>query len=120
MMKVYISGPITSSGNQFDNVVDAIHVFRALVSMGYAVICPQLTAFADLGNQISHDAWMNCDKEIIEVMDVVLRMPGASIGAGVETNHATENSVDVWFSPTFGDNTPERIVELFTDEYPLE
>ena len=102
---VYISGPITNGGGPVDiqAIGSAVSVGLDLIKEGYSVIMPQLTAFcqkalADAGIVwdphgvncgLSHYQWLSVDYALVDICDVVLRMPGQSKGADMEVTHAT-------------------------------
>ncbi len=101
---VYMSGPISNGGTatphqRMQNVVAASHTAALLIDAGFAVICPQLTEHLELNTarHFPHDVWMENDFPIVERVDVVLRLPGDSIGSDMETRHASEHGVPVVF-----------------------
>ena len=95
---VYIACPMTGSGNMHENVQNSILAQRRLIGLGYAPINPALTHYADPDNIIAHDVWMEVDLPIVQSCDAVLRLPGKSKGADIETRHASLNGIPVYNS----------------------
>ena len=120
MKLVYLAGPITK-GPTDGNVAQADVAMFRLMSSGVAVINPMLSCWAGAGIErvrvrcrrqsgvphpdpkahghfqtISHTGWLDMDKEIVGRCDAVLRLPGESSGADIETAHAAECGVPVF------------------------
>ncbi|OHB70483.1 MAG: hypothetical protein A2V70_06230 [Planctomycetes bacterium RBG_13_63_9] len=106
--RIYISGPLSSSGNERENVARAVAVARQLIDLGFAPFCPHLSWYLDPAGEIPHDTWMEVDLPWVAVADAVLRIPGESLGADIEVDHARAVGV-----PVLG--TIGELVELFTD-----
>jgi hypothetical protein len=66
---------------------------------GFAVINPMLTMLHPDGPNIPWQTWINGDLEIVARCDMVLRLPGESKGADIETAHAIENDIPVMWIP---------------------
>ena len=96
--KVYISGPLTSSGSVRENLERAMGAARALIDAGFAPFCPHLTYHIDLGEEIPHATWMEIELPWAAVADAVLRLPGESVGADIEVAHAERLGVSVFHS----------------------
>jgi hypothetical protein len=103
--RVYISGPISNGGKatadeRLANVAKACEVAADLMSRGFSVFCPQLTEYIErLTNQdFAHQVWMEVDFPWVEVSDVVLRLPGESLGSDLEVGHAQIAGVPVVFT----------------------
>lgn len=96
--RIYISGPLTSSGEPRRNVDDAIDAWHALTSAGFACLCPHLSWFIDPENDIPHDVWMEVDLPWVACADALLRLPGESKGADIETRFAVESGIPVFHS----------------------
>jgi hypothetical protein len=86
--RIYISGPLTSSGNVMENLERAMHAARALIDAGFAPFCPHLTYHVDPGGEYPHDLWMAIELPWVSVADAVLRLPGESLGAEIEVAEA--------------------------------
>ncbi len=123
MRLIYVSGPITR-GNQWANGAQADDAMLALMRAGIAVHNPMLTMWAgacraaidqfpdidgvdeavlrpkatahnEFGG-LNHAAWLAADKEIVSRCDAVLRLPGESTGADIETAHADAMGIPVF------------------------
>jgi hypothetical protein len=94
--RIYISGPLTSSGNVVENLERAMAAARALIGAGFAPFCPHLTYHVDPGEAIPHATWMEIELPWVSVADAVLRLPGESIGADLEVAAAEEAGVPVF------------------------
>lgn len=109
---VYIAGPI-SAGDLAHNIDQATAAFRELAGAGLAPICPHWSCFSGgarvaptsgqvyalasaAGCGLSHADWLAIDLELVARADAVLRLPGASAGADLETGHALALGVPVF------------------------
>lgn len=96
--RVYISGPLTSSGEPQENMWRAIDAMRALIDMGFAPLCPHLTLVVDPDARIKHSVWMEIDLPWVSVSDAILRLPGPSSGADQECREAFERGIPIFHS----------------------
>ena len=94
MIKIYVAGPY-SNGNIVDNVDIAIQYASELVDMGYAPFCPHLYHFVEIYNKKTWDSWMKIDLEFLSRCDVLIRIPGESIGADIEVAEAIKSGIPV-------------------------
>lgn len=94
--RVYISGPLFSSGDPEENVTTAMELAVDLIAAGYAPLCPHLTWYLDQDQDIPHDIWMEIDLPWVAVSDAVLRFPGSSAGADQETREAFNRGIPIF------------------------
>lgn len=99
--KVYISGPISSNipAVREQNVRRAMGAARQLIDAGYSVLCPHLTHYLEAESECwaaEHQVWMEVDLPWVRESDVVLRLPGNSVGADMETQEAERCGVPVY------------------------
>lgn len=112
--RIYISGPI-SKGDLHRNVSQATLAFQRLALLGYAPLCPHWSVYAG-GPHVSgsgsvyaiatasgfegmaYDAWIDLDLAWVETADAVLRLPGESVGADREVEHAHACGIPVHLS----------------------
>ena len=94
--RIYISGPLTSSGNVLDNLARAMDAARALIAAGFAPFSPHLTYHVDPGETIPHATWMEIELPWVTVADALLRLPGESLGADLEVARAEEAGIPVF------------------------
>ena len=94
--RIYISGPLTSSGNVLDNLAHAMDAARALIAAGFAPFCPHLTYHVDPGEAIPHTTWMEIELPWVSVADALLRLPGESLGADIEVGEARRLGIPVF------------------------
>lgn len=114
---VYIAGPITK-GDLYHNVAQADEAFEALARAGIAPVNPMWSVFAGgiqpahvlVGNakvyggratansflRLEHQDWLGTDLPVVARSDAVLRLPGESKGADMETACAAEHGVPVF------------------------
>lgn len=92
--RVYISGPITK-GNREDNFDQADEMNRKLIEAGFAPLNPMFSMFSRYAFEIDHAEWMEVDLAWIECADAVIRLPGESVGADIETSHAEKLGIPV-------------------------
>lgn len=93
---VYISGPITK-GSRNLNVYQAYQLHEMLMLSRCAVINPIASTqlpFAWQGN-MPHETWMRADLPLVQRADLVVRLPGESVGADAEVKHAEAHGVPV-------------------------
>lgn len=95
----YISGPI-SKGNRADNLFQTMPAHAALMQAGVAVVNPMLTMLLDFAwsSDFPHGLWLSQDYKVVERVDCVLRMPGDSLGADGEVEHALAHGKRVFYS----------------------
>lgn len=96
--RVYISGPLLSSGDVEQNVADAMEAAIDLIAAGYAPLCPHLTWYLDQDGDIPHAVWMEIDLPWVSVSDAVLRLPGPSAGADQECREAFDRGIPIYNS----------------------
>ena len=95
--KIYIAGPI-STGDQLANINAAMKVWSALLKAGFIPFCPHWSAIQHMHNpELSHSDWMDYDLPWVEACDAVLRMPGPSAGADIETDHAERLGITTFY-----------------------
>lgn len=94
--RIYVSGPLTSSGNVLENLDRAMSAARALIAAGFAPFCPHLTYHVDPRGEYPHDLWMEIELPWVAVADALLRLPGESLGADLEVKAAEEAGIPVF------------------------
>lgn len=93
--RVYISGPLTL-GNRNLNLFQAFEAHRQLIKAGFAPLNPMITMLCPFAPDVEHSEWLDCDLPWVEVCDVVVRLPGESKGADLETAHARLHGIPVF------------------------
>lgn len=95
--RVYVSGPITR-GNRSHNFYQACEAERELMLAGFAPLNPMRSMVMPHAWQddMTHELWLACDLPWVEASDAVLRLPGESVGADLECNHATAHGIPVF------------------------
>lgn len=92
---VYISGPITN-GDLEENCRNAEEVTFKLIQAGFSVICTHSHARNINAWTLTHEEWLNQDKELIRRSDVVFSLPGFSPGGDMERSWATMFSKPIY------------------------
>ena len=87
-MIVYIASPYSNYANKLDAVSAQVDTFAILRDLGYQPIAPLLSHYVDVRHPASYDRWLEWCMAMIGVCDVVLRLPGASVGADREVAKA--------------------------------
>lgn len=121
MKCVFISGPLTK-GDLCDNLNRATAAFVELAKAGFWPFCPHLSAYCkpavrqtcpleddappylgvvceattDGHPSMTYAEWLNIDLAWVERSDAVLRLPGESAGADLETAHADRFCIPVF------------------------
>jgi hypothetical protein len=98
--RIYISGPMLTSGNPYLNVRHGIQVGTLLMKRGYYPFIPQLTAMWEIAahEEFTYEDWMALDFESIGMADMLLRLPGDSRGADREVAEARRLGIPVYYS----------------------
>lgn len=108
--KVYVAGPITTSGNVFDNVHRGILAGDRLLRAGYAPYVPHLNcAWETVTGARDYELWLRLDMDFLDVCDVLLRLPGDSRGADREVARAIERGIPVFYG-----------IDLLVEAVPVE
>ena len=96
---VYIACPITKGSRNW-NYYQACEMEKQLMLTGFAPQNPCHTMCLPFSWEegITHELWLACCFPLIARMDAVLRLPGLSIGADSECQHAMEIGVPVFES----------------------
>lgn len=94
MIRAYLSGPITK-GNRSWNFYQAAEFQRRLMLAGLAVWNPMLSMLHPDGWSIPHHTWLESDLAWVAVANVVLRLPGESVGADAECAFARDHGIPV-------------------------
>jgi hypothetical protein len=94
MKKIYVSGPITK-GDRSHNFYQAAQAQKRLMLAGYSVLNPMLSMMHPDGPVIPWEAWIASDLPWVASADMILRLPGESKGADLETAHAQALGVTV-------------------------
>lgn len=118
--RVYIAGPI-QKGDLCANVNQATAAFVSLAKLGFSPLCPHWSVYSKpahkwpasfglpqdfvycqataMGNEeMVHADWMGVDLPWVECAHAVLRLPGDSVGADLETAHAAKCEIPVFTS----------------------
>ena len=95
---VYVSGPI-SQGNWLINIRLAVQSGERLRRAGFVPLVPHLIALAELcGSDATYEDWLALDLALLERCDALLRLPGPSVGADREVEHARALGLPVFFN----------------------
>lgn len=92
---VYVAGPY-SLGDCVENTRLAIDAWKTLVAAGYIPLVPHLSLLCQLVYPMSQEFWYEYDLHLLERCDVMLRIPGISIGADIEADHAEKVGIPVF------------------------
>lgn len=94
--RVYLSGPITK-GDRNHNFFQACDAERRLMLAGFAPLNPMRSMVLPFAWQedMPHGLWLEVDFAWVEVADVVLRLPGESLGADQECAFAAALGIPV-------------------------
>lgn len=95
--RVYIAGPLRSSGPVWENLHQALKAFGALMRAGYAPFCPHLTHCLDPAGLAPREHWLAVALPWVQASHAVLRLPGASRGADQAVQFARENRIPVYY-----------------------
>jgi len=89
-MRVYVAGPYTR-GDVAENVANAIHVGEVVADCGHIPFIPHLSHFWHMQHQREYEWWMEWAITWLRSCDVVIRLPGESLGADREVRIAKQS-----------------------------
>jgi len=95
-MRVYIAAPYTK-GDRSENVRNAMRATDQLIAAGHEPLCPILNHFQDLAFPRPWEDWMRVDLAWLRFAEAVVRLPGESDGANIETA-AIAGTIPIFFS----------------------
>jgi hypothetical protein len=98
---VYIAGPY-STGDNVENVQQAVLVAEAIEARNCAVIIPHLSMLWHLIRPAPVKVWYRRDLEVLAHCNAVVRFPGPSTGADEEVRHARAQNIPVFFFDPVG------------------
>lgn len=93
---MYISHPITGSGDWKQNMKKILRIGMELRRRGYAPFTPAAGPASAIGRGMTHEDWMACDMPYVQVADIVLRVSGVSPGADEECAYARMLGIPVF------------------------
>lgn len=97
-LRVYVSGPLTSSGSFNGNTRRAIDVAERLRRGGLVPFVPHLFGTWELLYPgTTYDQWMALDLAWLDACDVLVRLSGESRGADIEVKHALAHGIPVFY-----------------------
>jgi len=96
-LKVYVAGPYTK-GDVVVNTRSAILAADALLEAGHHPYVPHLSHFWHLVAPRPYQDWLDLDLVWLRECDAVVRIPGESSGADMETAEARRLSIPVFGS----------------------
>lgn len=97
--KVYVAGPLTSSGRFTDNVRNAIHAGDRLIELGFCPFVPHaFAAIWDIVSEKTEDQWLDYDEQWVAACDAILVLPGESTGTRREVVLAGDLGIPVFHS----------------------
>jgi len=94
-MRVYIAAPYTK-GDRSENMRRAMKAMDTLIAAGHEPFLPILTHFQDLAYPRPWEDWMRVDLAWLPFAEAVVRLPGESVGADMETAIAREDGIPVF------------------------
>lgn len=106
--RIYIAGPYTK-GDQVQNVRNAIEAGDILRNFGFIPFIPHLNMLWHAIFPHNADYWYEWDIEWLKQCDVLIRLPGESVGADREMEIAKELFLDIYAG--------EYAVDNFLDDY---
>lgn len=93
--RVYIAAPYTYP-DPTENVFRAVQAGLACIKAGHFPFIPHLFHFADVVEPQTYDTWIKQDLEWLEICELLVRLPGESLGADAEVRRAIELSIPVY------------------------
>jgi len=97
MIKVYIASAYTI-GDTAINVKVQMDMAENLMNFGFAPFVPLYSHFQHMMHPRPQEEWLNFDLEWVKTCDCLLRLPGHSIGADIEVEHAKKHNIQIFYS----------------------
>jgi hypothetical protein len=94
--RLYLSGPITK-GSHLDNFYQGMEAHLKLIG-DFAVLNPMLSMMLPGDWGVPPAEWLASDLPWVECAEAILRLPGSSEGADLETDHAKAHGIPVFHS----------------------
>ena len=94
-LKVYIAGPIRQ-GDTFTNIRNAIEAGNKVFDLGHIPFIPHMNYTWALICPRHDSDWLEWDFEWLKVCDVMVRLPGPSLGSDMEEAFAKKNGIPVY------------------------
>lgn len=95
-LRVYIAGPFRQ-GDQLGNVAEAVLVGVRIYRHGHVPFMPHLYGFAHYLCPQSDAAWLSLGLWELGACDVLVRLPGASLGSDAEVERAKVLRIPVFY-----------------------
>jgi hypothetical protein len=96
--RVFVAGPMSSSGEPGPNLHQAAQTAASLLRLGFAPYVPHVTWVLDAISPSSIDDWKRSNFAWLSVSAALIRLPGESKGADVEVRYAEERGIPVFSS----------------------
>lgn len=87
-MRVYVAGPLYSSGLAHENIQHALEAGDAILDAGHVPFVPHLYFFWSFYSNKHDRTWLQLDMAWLDACDVLVRLPGKSLGADLEVDYA--------------------------------
>lgn len=95
---VYVSGPLTSSGDIASNIRKAADVGTVLLDAGHFPYVPHLNYFHEIIHPRPYEVWIKADMAWVQKSDALIRLPGKSGGADREVEVADRLGIPIYYS----------------------
>jgi hypothetical protein len=98
-LRIYIAGPLHTSGNPDRNVRKAIMVADQVVACGHVPFIPHLNVLWNMVTEVEYrtEQWLSYDKAWLLQCHLVIRLPGDFLGADEEVGWATKLGLPVLY-----------------------
>lgn len=101
---LYISGPMTSEGNPYTNIAQAVWAAQQARYKGWSVIIPHLDCLVEMITGVNNAAWyIDNDLNLIERCDAVCVLPykteykdGQQSGTSIELDFAENRNIPIF------------------------
>lgn len=95
-MKVYIAGPLFTSGNLLANIREGIEIGNKVRDLGHYPFIPHVGCFWQMFHPRSEDDWMEYDLHWLGTCDAMIRIPGDSKGADIEVQYCMSKGIPIY------------------------
>ena len=95
-MRIYVAGPMTTQGDVYANMEQAIRAADWLMRIGHSPYLPHLTLFWNFISHHTWEEWLKLDESWLALCDCLVRLPGESKGADREVAFCEANNIPVY------------------------
>jgi hypothetical protein len=114
--RIYVAGPLNSSGDKDTNIANACRVGGVLHSLGHTPFVPHINVLWHEHHPLSEHAWLAWDLEWLAMCDWLVRLPGVSPGSDIEVATARATGKSILFLSPDPAEWADELARVFGDD----